>query len=543
MELDANSGDRYLRRSPRARPCSRFPRIAPEGDGSGIKLGGMGSGDDVLMRRILEPDPGLAKSISEHHESLESAIADLVDNSIDAHATDIVVIFEVLGDRPIGLTVVDNGDGMNGTQADDAMRLGRQRAYETTDQGHFGVGLKAASLSQADTLTVYTTDDGHDFHGRRLRKAEMEKDFGVEVLKPKVARLALKKWLGRVGASTGTVVQWSDTSFPKLKGTKALDWLADSKTNLRMHLGLIYHLLLASDRVNIEIEVYDRDADDAGPPEAVTAIDPFGFAASTKTDLIARIGGSRLKMACHVIPPKSSGPQYRLYGRDGAEFQGFYIYRNERILQIGGWQHVTAKSRNRSLARVKIDDFKALSPHVNMSPGKNSIRFRPDLIAAISEARSPGRLDAAISFDQYLHSAEGVLAESKRRDHSRKPVAQPGTGIHENVRRVISEQIPLRTNEGTVEIRWKRLKDGKFMELDRDERTVYLNQRYRSMFTGGITGVSDAPLLKSLVFLLTQDHFTGQYWGSRDRDLIDMWNSVLGAAVRTEETYRLERES
>jgi hypothetical protein len=63
------------------------------------------------------------------------------------------------------------------------------------------------------------------------------------------------------------------------------------------------------------------------------------------------------------------------------------------------------------------------------------------------------------------------------------------------------------------------------------------------MLTGGITGVSDAPLLKSLVFLLTQDHFTGQYWGSRDRDLVDMWNSVLGAAVRTEETYRLERDS
>ena len=120
---------------------------------------------------------------------------------------------------------------------------------------------------------------------------------------------------------------------------------------------------------------------------------------------------------------------------------------------------------------------------------------------------------------------------------------QPGTGLHENVRRIIRAEIPLRRSEGPVEIRWKRLKDGKFMELDRSERTVYLNQRYRTMFTGGITGVSDAPLLKSLVFLLTQDHFTGQYWGPRDKDLIDMWNSVLGAAVQTEEKYRLERDS
>jgi hypothetical protein len=507
----------------------------------------MGSDDDVLMRKVLEPDPGLVKSISEHHSSLESAIADLVDNSIDAHATDVAVIFEVQGDMPVGLTIVDNGDGMNGTTADDAMRLGRQRAYEANAQGHFGVGLKAASLGQASTLTVYTTDDGKEYHGRRLRKVDVEKDFGVEVLKPKRAKRALNKWLGRVSASTGTVVQWSDTSFPKLKGTKAEDWLAESKTKLRMHLGVIYHLLLASNRVNIEIEVYDRDEEDTGPPEVVTAIDPFGFAASAHGDypknLVARVGTSQLKLQCYIIPPKSSGPQYRLYGQDGADFQGFYIYRNERLLQIGGWQNVTTKSRNRSLARVKIDDFDALCGHVKMSPKKDSIRFLPDLIAAISDARSTGPAEAGVLFDQYLLSAEGVLTESKRRDHSRKPIVQPGTGLHENVRRVIRAEIPLRRNEGPVEIRWKRLKDGKFMELDRNERTVYLNQRYRSMFTGGITGVSDAPLLKSLVFLLTQDHFTGQYWGPRDKDLIDMWNSVLGAAVQTEEKYRLERDS
>lgn len=507
----------------------------------------MGSSDDVLMRKVLEPDPGLVKSISEHHSSLEAAIADLVDNSIDAHATDVVVIFEVQGDMPVGLTIVDNGDGMNGTTADNAMRLGRRRAYEENAQGHFGIGLKAASLSQADTLTVYTTDDGLDCHGRRLRKTDVERDFGIEVLKPKKSKRVLNKWLGRVGAVTGTVVQWSDTNFPKLKGVKAQDWLAESKTNLRMHLGVIYHVLLASNSVNIEIEVYDRDEEDSGPPEVVTAIDPFGFPASAHGDypktLVATVGTSRLQLQCYVVPPKSSGPQYRLYGQDGADFQGFYVYRNQRLLQIGGWQHVTTKSRNRALARVKIDDFDALCNLVKMSPKKDSIRFLPDLISAISVACSAGPGDGAVSFDQYLLSAEGVLAESKRRDHSRKPIAQPGTGLHENVRRVIRAEIPLRTNEGPVEIRWKRLKDGKFMELDRSERSVYLNQRYRSMFTGGITGVSDAPLLKSLVFLLTQGHFTGQYWGPRDKDLVDVWNSILGAAVQAEEKYRLERNS
>lgn len=78
----------------------------------------------------------------------------------------------------------------------------------------------------------------------------------------------------------------------------------------------------------------------------------------------------------------------------------------------------------------------------------------------------------------------------------------------------------------------------RFLELDRDERVIYLNQYYRQMITGGKTGLSDAPLLKTLVFLLTEKVFEGHHWGPKDRDLVEMWNAVLGAAVQTEFGYR-----
>lgn len=45
---------------------------------------------DVLERKILDPDPRLIKSLGMHH-TLESAIADLVDYSIDAQASRVLI--------------------------------------------------------------------------------------------------------------------------------------------------------------------------------------------------------------------------------------------------------------------------------------------------------------------------------------------------------------------------------------------------------------------------------------------------------------------
>ncbi len=499
-----------------------------------------GSGE-VLERRVLRPDPGLIKSLGMHH-TLESAVADLVDNSIDAGADRVMVIFETGEDRPTGLTIVDNGRGMNGEQADDAMRLGRQRDYEDHAQGHFGIGLKAASFSHADTLTVCSTPRRGEHHGRRLQRRDVQRDYSCDVLTPESVRRTTDRLLTPLSAETGTIVSWSDTHLPRTTGGR-LDWLEDAKTRLRMHLGLIYHRLLDADRLRLDIEVFDHDVQESGAPEPVTAIDPLGFAASAvpgyPKPLVAAVGDRSVSLICHIVPPKSSGPAFRLYGRDGADFQGFYIYRNDRLLQAGGWNHVVTHDRNRALARVVIDDFASLDGLVRMNPEKSGIVFSHELQHAIAHATEPGHAPA-VSFADYVERAEAVLADSRRRRRARRPVAEPSKGLHEEIRRVIRAEIPLRRDEDPVEIRWRRMPRDKFIELEREQRVVYLNQHYRPMITGGKTGLSDAPLLKTLVFLLVEEVFKGQHWGPRDRDSIDMWNAVLGAAVQTEYDYRTD---
>ena len=117
--------------------------------------------DDVQVAgsTVVPPDPMILKAIGLNY-ALEAAVADLVDNSIDADASDVLVRFIKRGPRLKSLCVVDNGRGMDEAELEDAMALGRRRDYGPHDLGHFGLGLKAASLGQARSLTVITLASG-----------------------------------------------------------------------------------------------------------------------------------------------------------------------------------------------------------------------------------------------------------------------------------------------------------------------------------------------------------------------------------------------
>ncbi|MBW6439257.1 ATP-binding protein [Actinoplanes hulinensis] len=496
--------------------------------------------DDVLERKILEPDPGLVKSLGTHH-TIESAIADLIDNSIDASATRVLVRFDTDHGQPIGLRIVDDGRGMDGPQADEAMRLGRQREYSNQDQGHFGIGLKAASFSHADTLTLATRPASGKTHCRRLRRNDVQRDYGCDVIDPATVRDGLQAMLERIGGTTGTVVHWADTRFPQTSHAGLTHWLEETKTRLRLHLGLIYHRLLDSRRLRIDLDVFDIAQGRAGIPEPITPIDPFGHRAtaidSYPRTLTATIGRRSVDLTCHILPTKLSGPEFRLYGRDGAEFQGFYLYRSDRLLQAGGWNHVTASHKDRALARVVIDDFGAVADLIRLNPEKSGVLFTHEFQTAIAHAVHDHR-GVQSTFTDYLTHAESVLTESRRRQHRRRPMAEPSKGLHEEVRRVIRAEVPLRVEEGPVEIRWNSMAPEKFFELDRAARVINLNKQYRTALTGGNTGLSDAPLVKTLMFLLTEDLFKGSVWGPRDKDLLEVWSAILAAAIRAESRYR-----
>lgn len=100
------------------------------------------------------PEKGVLTAIGRDH-TLATALADLIDNSIDAHADTVTIRLVTTDSLLHTVRVRDNGDGMSGDELQLAMRLGERREYAATDHGHFGMGLKAAfpqSIANSDRV-------------------------------------------------------------------------------------------------------------------------------------------------------------------------------------------------------------------------------------------------------------------------------------------------------------------------------------------------------------------------------------------------------
>jgi hypothetical protein len=111
----------------------------------------------------------------------------------------------------------------------------------------------------------------------------------------------------------------------------------------------------------------------------------------------------------------------------------------------------------------------------------------------------------------------------------------PGKGFHPALRRVLDDELEYLTGVEPFDIRWKNLEGVIFLEVDREHRTLWLNKAYRMAVTGDDHGsLNDAPMLKALLYLLTQEVYKGAWLGPRDKDNIELWQHVITAAARAE---------
>ena len=142
--------------------------------------------------------------------SFESAIADIVDNSISAGASKIWLHFPV---DPLDchVAICDNGSGMNKEELFDAMKYGSEQKRDcrsADDLGRFGLGLKAASLSQCRRLTVASKKDGVvNAYIWDLDVILEKKDWCmVECTNEEIESIKQISWLDKI--ECGTVVVW-----------------------------------------------------------------------------------------------------------------------------------------------------------------------------------------------------------------------------------------------------------------------------------------------------------------------------------------------
>lgn len=309
------------------------------------------------MHRIKNPPKAsalMATARSFGNYNLGAALADLIDNSIQAKATKVSVRFVV---ENAGLTVRirDNGTGMSKEQLIVAMQPANvhpEDARTATDLGRFGWGLKSASFSQARVLTVVTWL-ASSCNAATWDLDDLE-DWSMKVMVGDAAKLNLRD---AIATATGTEVIWTSCDRLLDKGALAtLDELLNEKISLaKKHLSLIFHRYMVGENCSkLDIAIQGI---------VLKPTDPFltnHSATHTMDEEAYQLrDGEFVKIKPYIIPhfSKLSLEEKELLGGDEGlvRNQGFYVYRNQRLIIHGTWFKLIPHTDVHQLTRVRVD--------------------------------------------------------------------------------------------------------------------------------------------------------------------------------------------
>ena len=303
----------------------------------------------------------LMESLRATGYSLPDAVSDLIDNSIYAGAKNIWLNFHWDG-AASWVTILDDGCGMSEESLQAAMRVGSQSPIESrdpSDLGRFGLGLKTASISQARSLTVATNcSDGQGVNIRRWDLDHLIATAEWQLLKMSPDQGCIHGLEDLQKLNHGTLVVWE--KLDRLVGETGADdapargeFLGSMRT-LEEHLAMVFHRYIAAQRSRIAVWLNGRQ---------VERWDPF----MTDNDATQNLGtenlgdpGAPITVTSYVLPHHSrlSTDAHRIAGGPLGwnAHQGFYVYRNRRLLVAGDWLGLGyQKEEHYKLARIQVD--------------------------------------------------------------------------------------------------------------------------------------------------------------------------------------------
>ncbi len=297
----------------------------------------------------------LVESLRDIGYSLHTAVSDVIDNSLTAGARTIQLHAATHADDP-AIGILDDGAGMTETELLEAMRPGSRSPLEgrtATDLGRFGLGLKTASFSQRRRLTVVTRRAGVTSCAVWDLDAVAERDRWIVELPESVSMVP---WSDRL-AVDGTLVVWQ-----KLDRLVGSDGGGDRRDLVRQldetarHVEFVFHRFLSGREGRerrVEIYLNGRELKPFDPFHSHHSAtqhhqeEPFGLA------------GQEIRIQPVTLPhhDKVSKADWTRYGgpEGYVKNQGFYLYRNRRLIVHGTWFGLARQLELTKLCRVRID--------------------------------------------------------------------------------------------------------------------------------------------------------------------------------------------
>lgn len=482
----------------------------------------------------LAPSESIQHALGANHD-ICSGIDELVDNSIDAEANNISIVLHVDDNKLTQLAVHDDGVGMDAAKMERVLRLGGHEAHSQKTIGIYGMGLKEGSYANANTVTVLSRVKGQFPEGIQLHK----ESFTAGVLQEKALTQVWNLRDRLVDLKRGTSILWNDLHgvYEGNEETEANAFLSRTTEKLRRHLGIRYHRFLEDARINIKIFLL-YDGNFPVPTPDIRPINPCGYRKSGDKHypLNLREHGQQdsLGITAHIWTNRSKTDEFQLEGKDALGHQGFYVYIANRLITQGSWCGLQESRKNYKLLRVVIDDPRVIEKYITISPQKGSVRLGEGFHRFIASLRDPENPQK--TFDDVCDDAVAVLRESNKKSGNPNPLAEGGRGLAPAIREAIESDAILKSSD-PVDVIWADLADDDFVKVDSVRNTIKINRKYRTMLNPGKGRLNDAPLVKTLLYLLFNDIATSKRTG-KARANAELWSDLL--AIAAEEQLRQE---
>lgn len=343
-------------------------------------------GDRMRTVEVAPRPSALIESMRDIGYSLGTALADLVDNSLTAGAGTVRIFANAAGPE-LRVGILDDGSGMSEDTLLSAMRLGARSPLddrERSDLGRFGLGLKTASFSQCRSLSVVSRRNEQAFGARWDLDYVAETDeWRVQVLDD----LAAIPWTQKLG-KRGTLVVWEklvgdgDAGRDQGEFVRQLD-------EARTHLELVFHRFLAGEPGLKKINILLNE-------RPLEPVDPFH--ASHPATIVGPVERILVNDEIVVVQPftlphhsKVRPADWERYARaEGyVKNQGFYVYREKRLIIHGTWFGLARQTELTKLARVRIDMPNTLDRAWKIDIKKASAQLPPPMRRRLAKIIEP----------------------------------------------------------------------------------------------------------------------------------------------------------
>jgi hypothetical protein len=362
---------------------------------------------------IVEPHASsIIESFRAFGYNLQTAISDIVDNSISAKAKNIWLQFCWDGSHS-HISIRDDGHGMTEERLINAMRPGSQNPLEERepdDLGRFGLGLKTASFSQCRGLTVASRSKNYAVAIRRW-----DLDYVNQVDEWRLLRTPAEGSAQKLNdletMPCGTIVLWECldriVGESKTNDQKAQDDFFETVEVVENHLAMVFHRFLEK-RDRLQIWINNR---------LVEPWNPF-LEDESATQKLPReplfFNSEPLEVQAYVLPHHSkldAETHTRASGINGWNAQqGFYVYRNERLLVFGDWLGLGyRKDEDCKLARIQVDLPNSMDSDWNIDIKKSRARPPASLKADLKRIAKLTRHRAT---EIYRHRGKVIARES-----------------------------------------------------------------------------------------------------------------------------------